>query len=180
MNCRHFLQTFLLLAFVAVLAPSTPSFRAQGATMDQCIYALDPSAANSFYIDGAAIISASGCGVVVDSSNSKALDFQGSGTFTAKYFDVVGGYAATGGHFSPTPVTHTASQSNPLYWLTPPSTTTCNYINFSVGSGNSTLHPGTYCNGIKISGAVNITFEPGMYILMGGGLNVSGASNLTG
>src|ERR1039458_8396932 len=42
------------------------------------------------------------------------------------------------------------------------------------------LNPGTYCNGITISGATTVTFNPGTYILMGGGLNVAGASILKG
>ena len=42
------------------------------------------------------------------------------------------------------------------------------------------LSPGTYCNGITISGATTVTFNPGTYILMGGGLNVTEASILKG
>src|SRR5208282_3076771 len=52
--------------------------------------------------------------------------------------------------------------------------------NFKVTTGSSTLNPGTYCNGITISGATNVTFNPGTYILMGGGLNVTNASILKG
>ncbi|MGA9978274.1 MAG: hypothetical protein WBQ08_06535, partial [Candidatus Sulfotelmatobacter sp.] len=62
-----------------------------GSGYDQCIYALDQTAANALYINGAVVINAPSCGVVVDSSSSTALKFSGSGTFTAKYFDVVGG-----------------------------------------------------------------------------------------
>jgi len=148
---------------------------------DQCIYALDPTAANALYINGAVIINAPSCGVVVDSSSSTALKFAGSGTFTAKYFDVVGGYSTSGStKFSPTPTTGSAYQSDPLTFLVPPTSSACTYTNFKVTTGSSTLNPGTYCNGITISGATNITFNPGMYILMGGGLNVSGASILKG
>jgi hypothetical protein len=148
---------------------------------DQCIYALDPKAANSLYIDGAIVINAPSCGVVVDSSSSTALKFSGSGSFTAKYFDVVGGYSTSGAvKFSPTPSTGSASQPDPLTFLVPPVTSACSYTNFKVTTGSSTLNPGTYCNGITISGATNVTFNPGTYILMGGGLNATGASILKG
>src|ERR1039458_4662895 len=42
------------------------------------------------------------------------------------------------------------------------------------------LSPGTYCNGITISGATTVTVNPGTCILMGGGLNVTEASILKG
>jgi IgGFc binding protein/PKD domain len=154
--------------------PSSPVY-------DQCLYALDQTAANALYIDGAVVINAPSCGVVVDSSSSTALKFSGSGTFTAKYFDVVGGYSTSGSvKFSPTPSTGSTYQADPLTFLVPPTSSACNYTNFKVTTGSSTLNPGTYCNGITISGATNVTFNPGTYILMGGGLNVSGASILKG
>jgi RHS repeat-associated protein len=156
-------------------------FASTGTTYNQCIYALDQTAANALYIDGAVVINAPSCGVVVDSSSSTALKFSGSGTFTAKYFDVVGGYSTSGAvTFSPTPTTGSAYQPNPLTFLVPPVSSACTYTNFKVTTGSSTLNPGTYCNGITISGATNVTFNPGMYILMGGGLNVTGASTLKG
>jgi RHS repeat-associated protein len=153
---------------------STPAY-------DQCIYALDSTAANALSISGAVTINAPSCGVVVDSSNSKAFSFSGAGSFIAKYFDVVGGYSTSGAvTLSPKPTTGSASQADPLTFLVPPVGSSCTYTNFKVTTGSSTLNPGTYCNGITISGATNVTFNPGTYILMGGGLKVSGASVLKG
>jgi len=37
-----------------------------------------------------------------------------------------------------------------------------------------------YCNGITVSGGLSVTFHTGTYILLGGGLNISGGSNATG
>src|SRR5580693_2541234 len=128
---------------------------------DQCIYALDPTAANALYINGAVIINAPSCGVVVDSSSSTALKFSGSGTFTAKYFDVVGGYSTSGStKFSPTPTTGSAYQSDPLTFLVPPTSSACTYTNFKVTTGSSTLNPGTYYNGpMSISSSVVATLS---------------------
>lgn len=150
-------------------------------TYDQCIYALDQTAAGALNLSGAIIINAPNCGVVVDSSSSTALKFSGSGGFTAKYFDVVGGYSTSGAvTLSPKPMTGSASQGDPLTFLVPPASSACTYTNFKATTGSSTLNPGTYCNGITISGATTVTFNQGTYILMGGGLNVSGASILKG
>jgi Flp pilus assembly protein TadG len=44
------------------------------------------------------------------------------------------------------------------------------------GSGNTTLYPGTYYGGLKITGSGNgtVTFSPGTYIFAGGGSNSGG------
>src|SRR5271169_2016521 len=71
MNIRH-LAKMLFAALIAFLIhpyqalASTPAY-------DQCVYALDQTAANALYINGAVIINAPSCGVVVDSSSSTAL-----------------------------------------------------------------------------------------------------------
>jgi len=179
MNIRR-LATMLFAVLIVFLSHPDQAL-ASTPVYDQCIYALDKTAGNALYLDGAIIINAPSCGVVVDSSSSTALNFSGSGSFTAKYFDVVGKYSTSGSvKFSPTPSTGSAYQGDPLTFLVPPVGSTCNYTNFKVSTGSSTLNPGTYCNGITISGATNVTFNPGMYILMGGGLNVTNASILKG
>ena len=57
--------------------------------------------------------------------------------------------------------------------------------NSTLGGGQSTqlndvtLSPGVYCNGITISGSDStVTFQPGTYVLKGGGLLFSGSSNV--
>ena len=148
---------------------------------DQCIHALDRTAAYALTIYGSASLTASGCGVLVDSSANAALNFSGSGSLTAKYINVAGGYSAgAGASFSPVPQTHAPPQLDPLSFLTPPASTACNYTNTIVNGTSATLNPGTYCNGITIGGAAIVTFNPGTYILMGGGLNVTGAAILNG
>ena len=154
---------------------------AQTPAYDQCIYALDQTAHDAVNMSGSATINAPSCGVVVDSSSSTALSLSGSASFTAKYFDVVGGYSTSGAaKLTPSPSTHSAYQGDPLTFLVPPVSNACNYTNFKTTTGSSTLSPGTYCNGITISGAATVTFNPGTYILNGGGLSVSGASVLKG
>lgn len=169
---------FALAVFVTVFFDG----RAIAATYDQCVYALDGTAANALSITGASTISASSCGLIVDSSSGTALNVSGSSKITAKYVDVVGGDSITGAStVSPAPQLHSSAQSNPLTFLVAPTSNQCNYTNFKVsGSTSTTLSPGTYCNGITISGSTKVTFNAGLYILMGGGLKVSGSNTLTG
>ena len=42
------------------------------------------------------------------------------------------------------------------------------------------LNPGVYCGGITISNNARVTFNPGIYILLGGGFDASNNATLTG
>ena len=58
----------------------------------------------------------------------------------------------------------------------------CDFTNTSVRTvGTTTLSQGVYCNGITVSGnGVLAKLNPGLYILNGGGLTVSGGANIQG
>jgi hypothetical protein len=58
----------------------------------------------------------------------------------------------------------------------------CTANNFKVTGGTTVIiSPGVYCGGIAISGSVqNVVFGSGQYILVGGGLSVNGAVNISG
>lgn len=100
---------------------------------DECVIALNSTASKALNITGSGSVNATSCGIVVDSSSTSALALTGSGNIKTKYTNVVGGYSDTGsGKFSPTPQTGSTVQSDPLTFLTPPSSTECNYTNFSV------------------------------------------------
>ena len=165
------LALFLSIASVPALAQ-----------YNQCVWALDKSASNALSISGSVVLSAPGCGVVVDSTSSSAMSLSGSASLTAKYIDIAGGYTKSGSAtVSPAPVTGSTMPPAPLSFLVPPTSSSCNHTNLKVSTGSTTLSPGTYCNGITISGSsTKVTFNPGTYILMGGGLNASGASTLSG
>ncbi len=99
---------------------------AQGATYDQCLYALDASASGALSMSGSANINAPNCGVVVDSTSTSALTISGSAKLTAKYINVVGGVSQSeSSTLTPAPQTHAASQPDPLKFLVPPTVTQC-------------------------------------------------------
>lgn len=154
---------------------------ASGSLPDQCIYALNRSAPGSLTLSGPVNLNLSGCGIVVDSSSDSALAASGSASVNAKYIDIVGAYTGAGQvAFSTAPQTGSAYSPDPLSFLSPPTSKKCDFTNLNISSGSSRLTPGTYCNGISISGNADITLAPGTYILMGGGLHASGTSRLTG
>ena len=56
----------------------------------------------------------------------------------------------------------------------------CTQTNYNPGFGNWTLNPGVYCGGITISNGSTAVFNPGTYIIKGGGVSFVGGSTITG
>ncbi len=145
-----------------------------------CIYALDPTAASAFNVNGGATVAAS-CGIVDDSNSSSAMNSSGgSSTVTATSIAVAGD--VTGCCYSPTPQTGVPPEPDPFAQRAAPAFSSgCDYTNFKVNSGNpETLTPGVYCNGITLNAGSVVTFSPGLYVLNGGGLSVSGNAVMHG
>ena len=146
-----------------------------------CIYTLDPAAQDAFLASGGSTINLN-CGIVDDSSNSKGLETTGGSTqLIATNISVVGNYNASGGStISPTPTTGAKVVSDPLAYLTAPTVpSTCTQTGYTLNSGTATIDPGTYCNGITVSGnSTTLYLNTGLYILKGGGLKVQGGSNI--
>ena len=73
---------------------------------------------------------------------------------------------------------------NGMYQLPTPSTANgvvaTTHNNTSISSGTTTLSPGIYNGGISISRAANVTLNPGIYVLQGGGLSIAGNATVNG
>lgn len=152
-----------------------------------CIYVLDPSASGAFGgtmkgSGGASLVAK--CGIVVDSNSSSAVDATGGLTLVqATVIGIVGNYTIAGGAvMTPTPKTGIVPSDDPLKNLVEPTADETKCLDGTNVNSDTTpdLYPGTYCGGIKISGNSSVTMHPGVYILDGGGMNLTGGSNLTG
>jgi len=159
---------------------ATVSTRAIAGAQDSpnCVYALDPSATHSFNTSGSASVNAA-CGIVVDSSSGSAMVSSGGGQVTAASIAVTGD--AVGCCFSPPPQTGVPPEPDPFAGRAAPQFSGCDYTDLHVNSVTKVLTPGVYCNGIDISGGnSSVTFLPGLYVLNGGGLSVSGGGTVNG
>jgi hypothetical protein len=166
----------------------------------QCIYALNPSADQAILFDGASLFEC-GCGVVVNSQSTTAVVFDDVNISTAPGFTmgIVGDYQVSpllGLNFltyvKPKPVTHTAPVVDPLATLAAPSfdSSNCDYTNLNangvvtLSNGlpvvGSTLNPGVYCGGITATGTAVLKFNPGTYIMLGGGINLQQGAVMQG
>ena len=164
-----------------------------------CMFALDPTAANAFTVDLLAAVYSPNCGIVVESSSNSALSCALFASITASQIGVVGGYSSFLCGISPTPRTHIAmpNPADPLAYLPKPSVPNCG-ANHSVSathhgsdaqliiSSTTTLYSdAAYCGGIVISPGARVTFMPGTYVLtstksIDGGLEVNLGTTVTG
>ena len=145
-----------------------------------CLYVLDPSAPDAFSVSGGASVTMN-CGIAVNDSNAAAALITGGSSVSASAISITGGYTVNGGStVSPLPVTGTPSSGDPFASAAGPATGSCTYTNYNPGWGTWTLNPGTYCNGITISNGATATFNPGTYIINGGGIALIGGSTITG
>lgn len=168
-----------------------------------CVYALDPSHAATLSLSNGVTVT-SECGYYVDSNNSGALSVIGGATLKAtssSQIKVVGGTSINnGGSTSPTALTSQAVAADPfgtedVPWgssassrtyscqYTGCSHTTCDHTNYNWTTwqaGTLTLSPGVYCNGLNIGNTTSVTFQSGVYIINGGGMNLGGSGGISG
>lgn len=120
-----------------------------------------------------------GASVIVNSDATDAAITTGGSTLTATSFSIVGG--TSGGGFIGEMHTGMQPQPDPLRNLPEP-----NKSDYSLqgsgpkhfSNGNRTLQPGIYHGGITITGQANVTMEPGIYYMDGGGFSFGGQGNL--
>jgi hypothetical protein len=149
-----------------------------------CIYALDPVDPDSFKVTGTAAIN-SACGIKVNSSDEEAFDKTGSGDITVAKggIGIVGNINEVGsGAISPDPTTGIAPFSDPLAGVPEPTVGGCDHPKQTriTGTTPASLSPGVYCDGIKITGSGTVNFASGTYILLGGGIDITGSPTLVG
>jgi phosphodiesterase/alkaline phosphatase D-like protein len=130
--------------------------------------------------NGSVAVTGSGGAIVVDSSSSQAATASGNAVVSAGEIDAAG--TAASGHAAfvgPIENNH-PPVSDPLAYLSaPPVPSTVRSTSTMNVTTSTTLFPGLYIGGIKISGSANVVLAPGLYYLQGGGLSVSGQASVT-
>ena len=98
-----------------------------------------------------------------------------------------GGVEGAVTNFSPFPVMDCPAYPDPLAQRQPPSVGACDYVDFEVGSPNDNatdvvynIAPGVYCGGLKILKHAKVYFDPGIYVIKDGPLEVGKFSRLDG
>lgn len=145
---------------------------------DGCIFTLDPDGSPSFHVGGNNTSLVVNCGIVVNSnSDNCALLIAGNSTVNATGISVVGNSCVEGSNtdVTPAPEEGTAASDPLSYLVPPPPPTSCDHTNLNLHD-NATLQPGVYCGGIRTtSTGLTVTFQPGLYTLWNGGLDIHAA-----
>jgi hypothetical protein len=152
-----------------------------GTVPTNCIYVLDTAAQDAFMATGGINVTMN-CGIMINDNNAEAARASGSAIVTASAISITGGYfSGGGGSFSPTPTTGVTAVTDPFVSVAGPVAGACDYTNYSAGHGGTfTLSPGTYCGGIVINGGATASFNPGIYVINGGGVTFSNGAIITG
>jgi hypothetical protein len=155
-----------------------PSSTTVVVTVGASILVLDPKASGALAVDGNGAINVPGS-IVVDSSSPTALTASGNAKVAASSIQIVGGYSQTGhATISPTPITGITPVADPLACLADP-TGGKSRGSIDLSKGSQTIDPGIYGH-IKVSGKASLTMNPGVYIVAGGGFDVSGQASVSG
>jgi hypothetical protein len=144
---------------------------------EYCFLVLDPSADNALKLDNSARLTGRGCGAQVNSTSPIGANVAGTSAQITVPFMGVGGPSAGGASkIRPAPAYNVPATADPMSQTPMPAVpNTCDYGSLTGGyslGGTRTLQPGTYCGGITVQG--DYTLNEGLYILRGGGLNVTG------
>jgi hypothetical protein len=170
------------LFFMSLFKDSPDTIRARAvaglAPSDVCMLVKNKTAANALDVGGNATLRLEDCGIVVNSSHSKAASATGSSIVDASSVSVVGG--TTGSNFNPDPVTGIDPMDDPLAGFVMPPPGACTFTSKQIIMTSTTLNPGAYCGGIELRSQAKVTFNPGVYYLVGGGLNANAGAALNG
>jgi len=146
---------------------------------DSCVWALNPSSPSSIKVTGNAQVQLN-CGILINSASASGLFQSGTGCIQASVIKVVGGYSVACAN--PSPLAGVNAFQDPLAALPAPDYDDCDYsANITVNGGETRrLTPGTYCGKIRVSANATLEFDPGLYVLDGAGLDVSGQGTVNG
>jgi hypothetical protein len=153
-----------------------------GTVSSKCVYVLNPSAQNAFQATNGSAVTLNGCGLAIDSTNADAMTVSGGSTVTASAISIAGGDVISGGSSTtPAPVVQPPAV-DPFASLPAPAVGACNFTDYSPGWGSWTLNPGVYCGdsshpAINLSNGSTAVFNPGIYIIKGGGVSLTNATD---
>jgi len=141
----------------------------------------DPTNSRSFWVNsGNLTMSAAPVQVNSDSATAAVVDGSSQSAANAAV-KAVGG---TAGAFTPSAKSGGSPMQNPLALVPVPSTSGLTTYNQSTwnpnGSGNVTLNPGYYPNGLYVTNGGNVTMNPGLYYIANGNFWINTTGTVTG
>ena len=158
--------------------------------MRLCMLALDPFAPGAFNLQKNAQVTANGCSLYSNSVNATGMVGGDNAMARADTICSSGGYLGLRANFSPVPQAGCPAIEDPLKNRAAPDIGACVSIPASANKKgdrskneidqSTTLDPGTYCGGLKISKNAVVTLNSGTYVFKDGPLLVYDKATLSG
>ncbi|GAA0544638.1 hypothetical protein FHS83_000535 [Rhizomicrobium palustre] len=168
---------FLPMAGIKSMSVSASATAKMGASTSVCVLILNKNNSQTLLMNSGADIEASQCEVDVASTASPAAIFNGGSTLNTKKTCIASSSILDNGGTHPNLSTKCAVQPDPFAGKLPvPSTSApdCNGGNYN--GGPVVLSPGVYCGWYNFNNAPSVSFQPGVYVIKGGGWNVNGGT----
>lgn len=169
-----------LMAVSSLPVSATATAVVQPANDNVCILLLNPLL-TGLWLNSGANINAPNCQVHTRSVGLPAAIFNSGTTLNTKKTCVRGSVVLDNGGTHPNLEKGCAAASDPFAGTLPtPPSSSCTYNYYTVNGGSQTLSPGVYCGWTNFNGSPNVTLNPGVYVIKGGGWNFSGSLSGTG
>jgi Flp pilus assembly protein TadG len=168
---------FLSIVGIKTIPVTVSATAKQNGTATACILVLDRNASQALLMNSGADVEAPQCEVHVASTASPAAIFNARTTLNASKTCIAGTSIIDSGGTHPNVAKGCKTATDPFAGMLPvPSTSTCTYNGGNYNGGSFTLSPGVYCGWFNFNGTNNLTFQPGVYVIKGGGWNVNGGT----
>ncbi len=160
-------------ALARVTASSTPQ--------KVCLVSLGEKINGGIYMHNGSTVTAPGCMLYSNSANKNAIILNAGSTLRTNVLCARGGVKNMASAVEATIVTDCPQIQDPLASKPEPVVLpVCLQSKLKITSGFRTLDPGTYCNGLEISGTAVVTMNPGIYSFKDGPLVVKQNASLKG
>jgi hypothetical protein len=155
---------------------------AVGRPLQLGVLTLQQTGASSLLFNAKGNMTVNSGAVFVNSNDAAAFAVSNKGTLSAASFSVTGNYTNTG-TIQGQVYTGTHRMPDPLLALPMPDSSGLSVQSGStmtIASGAAVLAPGIYKGGINIGGTAAVLMLPGVYIMQGGGFQITDDADLVG
>ncbi|WP_439543393.1 TadE/TadG family type IV pilus assembly protein [Hyphomicrobium sp.] len=166
-----------LLGMKSIPVTAISEAKASGGGGQVCVLALSKTASQQILVNSGANVDAPECEIHGKSTASPAAIFNAGTAINAKRVCLAGANVINNGGAPSSLVKSCAAAEDPYAGLLPsPVSTACTTSNGNYNGGSVVLTPGVYCGWFNFNSAPTVTFQPGLYIIKGGGWNVNGGT----
>ncbi|HEV7694301.1 MAG TPA: pilus assembly protein TadG-related protein [Hyphomonadaceae bacterium] len=151
-----------------------------GETANICVVTLDENSGRALSLEENASLDARNCAIYSNSTDKKGLSAIGASTIKGKLICTAGGKEGGAGNFDPEPVLDCPQLADPLAERPMPAVGSCTFNKVDKKDYVGHLSPGVYCGGVRLNGASNVVFDPGVYVIKDGDFRVGDTSKITG